>query len=274
MGDVGSGMRRIVRAFRRGCVRRMAAIASRTSAGPNSPAVVVAPHPDDEVFGAGGLIALKRAAGVRVDVVFLTNGEGAHVGCCGLSPEAIVAVRRRLAGAAGRELGLDEPAMHWLGLVDASVPRLGQGGFNAAAAKLATLLERLAPEEIYCPHPSDVRSDHVAACEITHAAIAQAAWGGRLSYYLVWVWHSLPLRGILALGWRRAARLDIRGVFEQKRRAIDTYLGEMAPGCGKPWSGLLPVSFLKAFDWPYEVFFDAAGMNGATADAGGFPVVS
>jgi len=38
--------------------------------------LVVAPHPDDESLGAGGLIQQTIAAGGRVHVLFLTNGDG------------------------------------------------------------------------------------------------------------------------------------------------------------------------------------------------------
>ena len=38
--------------------------------------LVVAPHPDDEVLGAGGLMQQVRAAGGKVRVVYLTNGDG------------------------------------------------------------------------------------------------------------------------------------------------------------------------------------------------------
>src|SRR5688572_21589494 len=43
--------------------------------------LVVAPHPDDESLGAGGLIQQTLAAGGRVHVLFMTNGDG--------SPEAV-----------------------------------------------------------------------------------------------------------------------------------------------------------------------------------------
>ena len=43
---------------------------------PEASAVVVfAPHPDDEVFGCGGALALHARAGVSVHVVLLTEGE-------------------------------------------------------------------------------------------------------------------------------------------------------------------------------------------------------
>src|SRR5262245_36214494 len=38
--------------------------------------LVVAPHPDDETLGAGGLMQRVRVAGGRVSVVYLTNGDG------------------------------------------------------------------------------------------------------------------------------------------------------------------------------------------------------
>jgi LmbE family N-acetylglucosaminyl deacetylase len=37
--------------------------------------VVIAPHPDDEVLGAGGLIAAQAFLGVEIVVVAVTDGE-------------------------------------------------------------------------------------------------------------------------------------------------------------------------------------------------------
>src|SRR5712691_10451751 len=38
--------------------------------------LVIAPHPDDDVLGAGGLMQRVRAGGGSVRVVYLTDGEG------------------------------------------------------------------------------------------------------------------------------------------------------------------------------------------------------
>ena len=43
-------------------------------------AVIVAAHPDDEVLGAGGTMALLAAAGARLRLVAVTDGEAAHPG--------------------------------------------------------------------------------------------------------------------------------------------------------------------------------------------------
>ena len=38
--------------------------------------LIIAPHSDDEVLGAGGLLCLAADAGCAVHVVLLTNGDG------------------------------------------------------------------------------------------------------------------------------------------------------------------------------------------------------
>ena len=43
-------------------------------------AVVVAAHPDDEILGAGGTIALLARAGARLRLVAVTDGEASHPG--------------------------------------------------------------------------------------------------------------------------------------------------------------------------------------------------
>ena len=40
--------------------------------------MIVAPHPDDESLGCGGLIAQLKAQKAEVWVLFLTNGEASH----------------------------------------------------------------------------------------------------------------------------------------------------------------------------------------------------
>src|ERR1700731_2508358 len=40
--------------------------------------VVVAPHPDDETLGCGGLIALASQLGRNIQVVFISDGVGSH----------------------------------------------------------------------------------------------------------------------------------------------------------------------------------------------------
>ena len=45
---------------------------------PDGPLLIVSPHPDDEVLGAGGLIHAWKILGRRVTVLSLTDGEAAY----------------------------------------------------------------------------------------------------------------------------------------------------------------------------------------------------
>jgi hypothetical protein len=45
---------------------------------PEGPVVVIAAHPDDETFGAGGLIHSCSHSGREVTVITVTDGEGAR----------------------------------------------------------------------------------------------------------------------------------------------------------------------------------------------------
>ena len=40
--------------------------------------VVVSPHPDDEIFGAGGLIAQMQSSGIPVEIIAVSDGEASH----------------------------------------------------------------------------------------------------------------------------------------------------------------------------------------------------
>jgi len=48
--------------------------------------VVVAAHPDDEVLGAGGTMALLAAGDARLRLIAVTDGEASHPGRSSWSP--------------------------------------------------------------------------------------------------------------------------------------------------------------------------------------------
>jgi LmbE family N-acetylglucosaminyl deacetylase len=91
--------------------------------------LVFAPHPDDEVIGAGGVVARALESGQRVLVVLVTNGDGypnaaaalLHKPLSTLGPGDYVmlaAARQREAMAADRILGLGPSNLVFLGYPD------------------------------------------------------------------------------------------------------------------------------------------------------------
>src|SRR3954452_22345457 len=57
--------------------------------------LVVAPHPDDDVLGAGGGIQQARAVGKSVVVVYMTNGDGYPDAAGALARKTIYELKRR-----------------------------------------------------------------------------------------------------------------------------------------------------------------------------------
>jgi len=217
--------------------------------------LVVAPHPDDEVLGCGGLVSRCLGGGGRVEISILTGGERSHERCCQLDGQAVKQARRDLALKAGRCLSLRDGDITFLDWGDGQIGRDDCGQFSRRADELARLIERVRPEAVFAPHPFEGWSDHEAAERITRAAIERSGVKCRLFHYCVWFWFSMPLRRALRIDWRKARLLDIRDVYDRKQAAIDEYLTPCAP-CGNPWSGVLPREFLNAFKWKNELFFE------------------
>ena len=221
-----------------------------------SAAIVIAPHPDDETLGCGGVIALKKAAGVPVEVVFLTAGGASHASCCQVDPDAVRSARRNQACRAVAHLGLGQDAIFWMGLEDGHIPHPGDDGFDEAVAELAARFERSAPTEVYCPHPHEYLPDHEAASAITQAAVAKSGLGVRLVFYTVWAWYNAPSPFGRAFDWRKGWRVDVRAVFEQKAAAMREYFDDERAPCGVPYCGRLPKSLIYCAARPNEAFFD------------------
>ena len=85
--------------------------------------LVVAPHPDDEVIGCGGLIAQTLARGGEVTVCVVSDGRASHPGSRAYPPEKLVAKRRSESRGALAHLGVESDRVHFLDLPDGGSDR-------------------------------------------------------------------------------------------------------------------------------------------------------
>jgi len=101
--------------------------------------LVVAPHPDDELLGCGGLVMRVREEGGRADVVYLTQGDGYVEGVVLEThdpqprPEEFVEYgewRRRETLGVLTLLRLPEDAAHFLGFPDGGLRELWERRFS------------------------------------------------------------------------------------------------------------------------------------------------
>jgi len=119
-----------------------------------SRAVIVAPHPDDETVGAGGVAALHVQSGDSVTVVVVTNGGASRAG--ELSYKEMIRRRTEEVKTAATILGISD--LICLGL------REGEWDENQARALLRPLLTKA--DIIYAPSCVDYHIDHVRVARL------------------------------------------------------------------------------------------------------------
>ena len=142
-------------------------------------ALIVAPHPDDETIGCGGLILRLLRHGARVDILVVTDGAASHRHSASFPPRRLAAVRARETRAACARLGVPPHRLRMLGLPDG-----GMTGLTAAqSGLLRRAVARHARADLLClPDPGDAHPDHRGTAQICRVAPGRAT---RLAY-LVW----------------------------------------------------------------------------------------
>jgi LmbE family N-acetylglucosaminyl deacetylase len=206
---------------------------------PHAPILIVAPHPDDETLGAGGLIIKHRSKGLDVVVAAVTDGENCYPGDVGLAE-----IRRNEQEGALKRLGVARDKIVRLRLPDSSV-----------ASKEDELIESLMPlvsiyTHIVAPWPGDFHPDH-EACGRAAAEVAQRV-GCSLTFYFFWTWHRGTIELIRDLPLRFIA-LD-EDMLLAKTEALLCHRSQLMRETGDQ---ILPELLLAPAKRPYEVFLAA-----------------
>ena len=236
-----------------------------SSAAELGPTVVVAPHPDDESLGCGGLLALLARAGVPVWCVLVSDGTMSHPNSEKFPAPARLALRETELRLALAELGLNPDHLTTLRLPDGSVPGPDTPDGAAAVQALAAVFQRQHPATVLVPWRRDPHPDHRATSQLVRAALATLPRPPRLLEYVVWAWEraapaDLPQPGEMS-GWQ----LDIGPVLERKQRAIAAHRSQLpgSPIDDDPAGFTLAPSMLAHFARPVEVYLEEVGSSPA-----------
>lgn len=217
--------------------------------------LIIAPHPDDEVLGCGGLIALKRDLGMAVNVIFITDGGASHGWHSRYKSDEIVAIRQQEALNALSILGVNESSVHFLNRQDGKLKYVSDTYRQEIIEQLTALIRSINPTEVYVTHYKDRNADHEATCEMTKAAIAASELNLELFQYPISLfWKTLLLRDVKLSELKGAYRLSISAVLKKKQQAIEAYPSQYLPIDEKSGTAL-PYGFMERFLVPYEVFF-------------------
>jgi LmbE family N-acetylglucosaminyl deacetylase len=200
------------------------------------PIVIVAPHPDDESLGAGGLMHSCAALGHVVSVISVTDGEAApHDGI------DLAAIRRRELAAALAHLSSTPVPCHRLRIAD------GQVAANESYVQRA-IEARLPPgTTLVAPFECDGHPDHDAIGRVC-LQIARARQL-TLARYPIWAWHHcLPH----VFSGSRVVRFALSAQAQRaKARAISCFASQLE---GTKSEAVVPAHVLMYFARPYETF--------------------
>lgn len=115
---------------------------------PHKNVLVIAAHPDDELLGCGGTVALHAAAGHTVTSVIVCEGESHRYGDEGVGqPQHIQNAAKILKMQPTRTLSFPDQKLDTLTLVDIITP-------------LEQLVDELKPNVVYTQYGGDINRDH------------------------------------------------------------------------------------------------------------------
>ena len=165
--------------------------------------LVLAPHPDDEVLGCGGLIASMLAHGADVQVVIVSDG--AQGGDATQRERESIAAAQVLAAGAGT-----------LRPVFWHLPDRGLADVVDLAPRLTQLIMSCGADCLLLPSPFEVHPDHRALCAAGLQGLRDANGPAELLFYEI----GQPLMPNVLI--------DISHQLERKRAALRCFSSQLA----------------------------------------------
>ncbi|WP_110670067.1 PIG-L deacetylase family protein [Salinicola halophilus] len=211
--------------------------------------VVIAPHPDDEVLGCGGLLMQLHALGRELVMVSVTDGTGSHPGSTLWPAERLAATRPEESRRALASLGLD--AMETIRL------RLPDTQIAAEAKTLAYRLHHLLRDDdiLLTTWRGDGHADHEATGDICVDLIEAAGGEQRTLVEMpIWMWHWAEPDDT-RVPWHRAHRLALtESQRAAKRHAMVEHASQCQPDDTTGAPPVLSALTLERLTQAYEVF--------------------
>lgn len=179
--------------------------------------LVIAPHPDDETLGAGGTLLRRKAEGVEIGwliVTEITVAAGWDLHRVSQRDEEICRITE--------SFGFDKVIN--LGFPTTQLDRMPISDIVAA---MGTAFKSFEPDEVLVPHPSDVHTDHRV---VFNAVAGCTKWFRYPSVRRVLAYETLSETEFgmgTEQGFRPNVFVNIETYLESKLRAMDIYASEL-----------------------------------------------
>lgn len=232
-----------------GKLRSVPAITADLLVPNNCRAVIIAPHPDDEVLACGGLMSQLAQLERNLLLISVTDGTASHPGSTLWPIERLSAIRPRESAEALNRLDIPLERLEWLrcGLQDGAVAE--------SEDQLAEFLERhLGPADVvFATWAEDGHGDHEAVGRVS--ARACASTGAQLCEVPIWAWHWADPEDE-RLPWDRAHKLLLDpATLARKRNAAQAFASQLQCDPDIGLAPVLPAAVLERLLQPFEVVF-------------------
>lgn len=181
--------------------------------------LVVAPHPNDEILGAGGLMQTWVACGREVSVLSVSDGEAANPGL-----EGLATIRREEVREALRKLCPTHVSVTRLGLPDGRITEHLNRLRNALLSFCRDRLTLIAPYE----HDGHPDNDAVGAICVDFAR----SWNIPIARYAIRAWRGPDLAAMSKERWVKFALSD--DAKRAKARAVQCFRSQPVCAVGEP----------------------------------------
>lgn len=179
--------------------------------------IIVAPHPDDEVLGAGGTLLRRKAEGAKVGWVIVTS----------ISTNSSFTDDKKRQRA--DEIARIAEFFNFDSTFELNFPttQLDRIPMSDLVAAISAVFTSFKPNEVFLPHPSDVHTDHQV---VFNAAASCTKWFRYSSVKRVLAYETLSETDF-GLGLENTFRpnvfIDIEPYLEQKLSAMNIYASEL-----------------------------------------------
>ncbi len=158
---------------------------------------ILAPHPDDETLGCGGIISFFKQHNIEVHIALFTNGEkGGRV-------KNIAEIRRAEFLEACNAVGVDY--FYFLKYRDGELSTQT----NQLSEEIKRLLDYIQPQYVFTPYIFDASSDHSTIAEIAIKVVPV-----NISLFMYEVWTPIMYPDYY---------INVTPFYEKKRKAMQCY---------------------------------------------------
>ncbi len=176
-------------------------------------AIVLSPHPDDELIGCGGLLLELINRGVTTTVVQMTDG-AESAGLQGCDEQLRRTIRSGEAGRVAQEMGVDR-----LTFLNAPNGRLSSAPVYVDPVN--RLLRDSEPDLVLVPFINDDHPDHVAANLVLDDALEGLSHDRNPVVLVYEVWSLVPAHVVHPIDKFMQRKLDLLMQYPTAMRAVD-----------------------------------------------------